>query len=220
MNILLGLAPFIAFFVLMRLSTPLIALSAAFVIAAALMAQGWWKGASVKISRTGQRGLVRPPHALHAGGASGLEHRRRSARGRRRADADRPGVARDPPALHPPIRARAGGAGTLGSSDFHSHQQYHHRRLVGRVPGDDPLRRRRDIPAVNSARGRDRGDRAAIVGAVWFSVWYPARVRRNIRVQHPRNRGEFACRCRNCSRENCAFRSLARRCSSSRCRSW
>jgi len=53
MSILLGLAPFIAFFVVMRLSTPLIALAAAAVIAAALSARGLAKGGSVKILELG-----------------------------------------------------------------------------------------------------------------------------------------------------------------------
>jgi intracellular septation protein A len=53
MSTFLGLTPFIAFFLLMRLSTPLVALAAAFVISAALMARGWHRGSGVKILELG-----------------------------------------------------------------------------------------------------------------------------------------------------------------------
>jgi hypothetical protein len=53
MSILLGLTPFIAFFVLMRLSTPLIALAAATIISAVLMGRGAMRGGGVKILELG-----------------------------------------------------------------------------------------------------------------------------------------------------------------------
>jgi hypothetical protein len=53
MNVLLGLTPFIAFFVLMRLATPLAGLAAAFAIAAVLMIRMWQRGESVKILELG-----------------------------------------------------------------------------------------------------------------------------------------------------------------------
>jgi hypothetical protein len=53
MNILLGLAPFIAFFVLMRLATPLVALAAAFVVSAFLMVRAWRAGVAPKLLELG-----------------------------------------------------------------------------------------------------------------------------------------------------------------------
>jgi hypothetical protein len=53
MGILLGLAPFILFFVLMRASTPLVALAAATVLSAVLMARGATRGVSPKILEIG-----------------------------------------------------------------------------------------------------------------------------------------------------------------------
>jgi hypothetical protein len=53
MSILLGLAPFILFFVVMRFGTPLIALTAATVVAAILMGRGAMRGVSPKILEIG-----------------------------------------------------------------------------------------------------------------------------------------------------------------------
>lgn len=53
MSILLGLTPFILFFVLMRVSTPLIALAGATVLSAILMGRGMMRGVSPKILEIG-----------------------------------------------------------------------------------------------------------------------------------------------------------------------
>ena len=53
MNILLGLAPFIVFFVLMRLVSPLAGLAAAFAVAVLLGVQQWRRGEQIKILEIG-----------------------------------------------------------------------------------------------------------------------------------------------------------------------
>jgi hypothetical protein len=53
MSILLGLAPFILFFVLMRLSTPLVALVGATLVSAILMGRVALRGGSIKILEIG-----------------------------------------------------------------------------------------------------------------------------------------------------------------------
>ena len=53
MSTFLGLAPFIAFFVLMRMSTPLVALAAAFIISAVLIGRARLRGGGVKILELG-----------------------------------------------------------------------------------------------------------------------------------------------------------------------
>ena len=53
MNILVGLAPFIVFFVLMRLVSPLAGLSAGFAVAILLGVQQWWRGEQIKILEIG-----------------------------------------------------------------------------------------------------------------------------------------------------------------------
>jgi hypothetical protein len=53
MSILLGLTPFIAFFVLMRLSTPLVALAAATVLSAVLIGRVALRGGGLKILEIG-----------------------------------------------------------------------------------------------------------------------------------------------------------------------
>lgn len=53
MGILLGLAPFIAFFVLMRLVSPLAGLAAGFVVSLVLGVRVWWRGETVKILEIG-----------------------------------------------------------------------------------------------------------------------------------------------------------------------
>ena len=57
MNLIFGFAPFIAFFVLMRLATPLPALAAAFVISAYSMFRVYWRGESIKILDIGSLAL-------------------------------------------------------------------------------------------------------------------------------------------------------------------
>jgi hypothetical protein len=52
-NILLGLAPFIVFFVLMRLVSPLAGLAAAFAVAALLGVQQWRRSEQIKILEIG-----------------------------------------------------------------------------------------------------------------------------------------------------------------------
>jgi len=53
MSILLGLSPFVTFFVLMRLATPIAGLVGAFVVSALLGVRVWWRGESVKILEVG-----------------------------------------------------------------------------------------------------------------------------------------------------------------------
>ncbi len=53
MNILLGLAPFIVFFVLMRLVSPLAGLAAAFAVAVLLGVRQWRRGEPIKILEIG-----------------------------------------------------------------------------------------------------------------------------------------------------------------------
>ena len=53
MNILLGLAPFIVFFVLMRLVSPLAGLAAAFAVSFLLGVHQWWRGEQVKVLEVG-----------------------------------------------------------------------------------------------------------------------------------------------------------------------
>jgi len=53
MSILLGLSPFVTFFVLMRLGTPIAGLVGAFVVSALLGVRVWWRGESVKILEVG-----------------------------------------------------------------------------------------------------------------------------------------------------------------------
>jgi hypothetical protein len=53
MGILLGLAPFIAFFALMRLVSPLAGLAAGFVVSLLLGVRVWWRGGTIKILEIG-----------------------------------------------------------------------------------------------------------------------------------------------------------------------
>jgi hypothetical protein len=53
MNILLSLSPFIVFFVLMRLVSPLAGLAAAFAVSLLLAFYQWWRGEQVKILAVG-----------------------------------------------------------------------------------------------------------------------------------------------------------------------
>jgi len=53
MGILLGLGPFIAFFVVMRLGSPAAALAAAFAVSAVLAIRARWRGESAKILEIG-----------------------------------------------------------------------------------------------------------------------------------------------------------------------
>jgi hypothetical protein len=53
MSILLGLAPFIVFLILMRLVSPLAGLSAAFAISFVLGLHQWWRGEQVKMLEVG-----------------------------------------------------------------------------------------------------------------------------------------------------------------------
>jgi len=53
MSILLGLAPFIVFFVLMRAVSPLAGLAAAFAVAVLLGLRQWWRGEQVKVLEVG-----------------------------------------------------------------------------------------------------------------------------------------------------------------------
>jgi len=53
MSIFLGLTPFILFFILMRVSTPLVALAASTILSAALMGRMALKGGSIKILELG-----------------------------------------------------------------------------------------------------------------------------------------------------------------------
>jgi hypothetical protein len=53
MNILLALTPFIVFFVLMRMVSPLAGLAAAFVVSVLLGIRQWWRGESVKVLEVG-----------------------------------------------------------------------------------------------------------------------------------------------------------------------
>jgi hypothetical protein len=53
MSILLGLAPFIVFFILMRLVSPLAGLAAAFVVSFVLGLYRWWRGEQVKVLEVG-----------------------------------------------------------------------------------------------------------------------------------------------------------------------
>jgi hypothetical protein len=52
-NILFGLAPFIVFFVLMRLVSPLAGLAAAFAVSFLLGFHHWWRGERVKVLEVG-----------------------------------------------------------------------------------------------------------------------------------------------------------------------
>ena len=53
MGILLGLAPFIAFFALMRLVSPLAGLAAGLVVSLLLGVRMWWRGETIKILEIG-----------------------------------------------------------------------------------------------------------------------------------------------------------------------
>ena len=53
MGILLGLTPFIAFFALMRLVSPLAGLVAGFAVSVLLALRMWWRGESIKILEIG-----------------------------------------------------------------------------------------------------------------------------------------------------------------------
>ena len=53
MGLLLALTPFVAFFALMRLISPLAGLSAGFLASVALGARMWWRGESIKILEIG-----------------------------------------------------------------------------------------------------------------------------------------------------------------------
>ena len=53
MNIFTGLAPFIAFFVVMRLVSPLAGLAAALAISFLLCLHQWWRGERVKVLEVG-----------------------------------------------------------------------------------------------------------------------------------------------------------------------
>lgn len=53
MGILLGLAPFIAFFALMRLVSPLAGLAAGFAVSFVLGVRMWWRGETIKILEIG-----------------------------------------------------------------------------------------------------------------------------------------------------------------------
>ncbi len=53
MSILLGLSPFVTFFVLMRLVTPLAGLGGACLVSTLLCLRMWWRSESVKILEVG-----------------------------------------------------------------------------------------------------------------------------------------------------------------------
>ncbi len=53
MTLLLTLAPFIVFFVLMRLGSPLAGLSGAFAVSVVLGIRQWWRGETVKVLEVG-----------------------------------------------------------------------------------------------------------------------------------------------------------------------
>jgi hypothetical protein len=53
MSILLGLAPFIVFFILTRLVSPLAGLAAAFAVSFVLSLHQWWRGEQVKVLEVG-----------------------------------------------------------------------------------------------------------------------------------------------------------------------
>src|SRR5579872_3568049 len=57
MSILLALAPFIVFFVIMRAVSPLAGLIAAFAVAPLLGLRQWWRGETVKVLEIGSLAL-------------------------------------------------------------------------------------------------------------------------------------------------------------------
>jgi hypothetical protein len=57
MSILIGLTPFIVFFVVMRTVSPLAGLAAAFAVSVLLGIRQWWRGESVKVLEVGSLAL-------------------------------------------------------------------------------------------------------------------------------------------------------------------
>ncbi len=53
MSIILSLAPFVVFFVLMRLGSPLVGLGGAFAVSIVLGIRQWWRGETVKVLEVG-----------------------------------------------------------------------------------------------------------------------------------------------------------------------
>ena len=67
MGILLGLAPFIAFFASMRLVSPLAGLAAGFAVSFVLGVRMWWRGETMRFLEIGELAPVCRFDALHAG---------------------------------------------------------------------------------------------------------------------------------------------------------
>src|SRR5271157_4950780 len=103
MNILLGLAPFIVFFVLMRLVSPLAGLAAALAVSFLLCLHQWWRGERVKVLEVGSL-LLFGVLVLYDSSPS-LVSGDGTACGRRWSLYHCAGVTRDRHAVHLTIRA-------------------------------------------------------------------------------------------------------------------
>jgi hypothetical protein len=183
MNILLGLSPFIVFFVLMRLATPLPALAAAFAVSAILVARDWRRG-SAKILEAGSLALF-GALTLYTAAAS--------------PDWSIAGVR----------LAVDGGLAVIVAVSLAIRRpftlQYARERVAQQFWNSPIFIRTNDlISAVWLAAflvlsGCDAAavylpalplwflvaaTIAAIAGAAWFSIWYPAKVRRKVQATY------------------------------------
>lgn len=159
-NILLGLTPFIVFFILMRLVSPLAGLAAAFAVAVLFGARQWWCGEQIKILQIGTLllfgvlvlyTLAAAPHwsvaTVRLVVDGGLFYWPRLTAVRR--------------AVHVAIRPSAGATAILGFTAVFHHQPAHYWSLDGSVCDHDRGRRRRRIcrgnPALDRYCGVHRG---------------------------------------------------------------
>ena len=154
MSILLGLTPFIVFFVLMRLVHPLAGLGAAFAVSVLMGFVQWRRGESIKVLEVGSLVLfgALTLYTLIAAPQWTVATVRLAVDGGLFIVAA--GVAPHPPALHLAICARERAAGIVDLADILHHQRPHHCGLDGGVRGDDRRRRGRAICRSHSALGR------------------------------------------------------------------
>ena len=179
MSILLGLTPFILFFILMRLSTPFVALAAATALSAILMGRGALRGVSLKILEIGSLILfgVLTLYTLVA-------HPDWSIAGVRLAvDAGLALIVLISLAIHRPFTLQY--AKELVPKEFWDHPIFIRTNdiITGVWAINFMISAACDavaiyLPSVPVAV-LIAVTVAAFVVAIWFSAWYPARVRRN-----------------------------------------
>jgi hypothetical protein len=161
MSILLGLSPFLTFFALMRLVTPIAGLIGALAVSSLLCLRMWRRSESVKILEVGSLILF----GLLTGYTLLAAPRWTVATVRLAVDGGLLGIALvslaiDRP-LHAAVRAGARAGAVLGAADLPHHQPHHHRGLGRHLRGPRGRGRRRGIrvgdPHLARRRGLDRG---------------------------------------------------------------